>query len=582
MSKADIDKQLDQMLSLGVTNIRVFVPWALIEPADNQYDWSHLQLVMDAAAARNMGVLAEINSTPLWAATSPGLGSILFPGADAPKPAAFVDFVKTFVSKYSTTVSAYEIWNEPNYIGFSNPVDPEGYTQLLKAVYPVIKGLDPTATVVAGALGAGQTAFGLTMSPVDYVQRMMAAGASGYFDALSIHPYNDQIPITGTCPTCAPGILTPRQQLDLIKDMIAGKKIWITEYGLATTPVASGATEADQAAWLKDLLDYWQTVGTQAGPVFLYNTRDVQADSTDPQNNYGLFYNDWDPKEAAAMLKAWIAAHLLPQQPAPQVLNPIAQFLAAMQQVFQSFSQAIASFFNPLSFVQSFFQAISNLFGFGAPAPAAVVSTSNLTTPAVPSAAKMASATAISADPESSIGAGTGTASESHDDATAATVEPQAAELEVKPVAAPTVAAEPEAAEPEAAQAESTPSPHAEPVTSVADETAPVAVAKAASSSSASDAEDSAPKTSTSSAAADTSEDADTTAAKPEKSSTTKTTSTTGASTTGASTTGASTTGASTASAGSDKDKPKAGSDSAGGSSSSGSSGSSDGNGSGD
>jgi hypothetical protein len=563
MSRADIDKSLDQMLSLGVTNIRVFVPWALVEPADNQYDWSHIQDVMDAAAARNMGVLAEINATPLWADSAPGIGSIVFPGSGIPNVNAFVDFVKVFVGKYASTVSAYEIWNEPNYIAFSSPINPEAYAALLQAVYPVIKdpvsGLDKTATVVAGALGTVQThPLGLTMSPVEYVQRMLAAGAMNSFDALSIHPYNEEIPITGTCAACPSWMLTPAQQLDVIKTLIDGKKIWITEYGLPTTPVDGGFTEQDQATWLKDMLDYWQTFGSQAGPIFFYNTRDVQPDSVDPQNNYGLFYNNWDPKAAATMLKDWIAAHLLLPPANPVALNPIEQFFAAIQQAFQSFSQALSQLFNPLSFVQSFFQAITNLFGFGAPAPAAVVTTSNTV---APSAARMALA---KADPEPSIdtGTGSGTASDTHDvEAASASAPAVAVEPAVEP-AAQTEAqpeAEPKKAEPEAAPTESPNLPQAVSQTSVTDANETATAPKVDSATAVSDTDDIQSKTSSGATSAAKTEAADATPAKPEKTSTETT---------------------SSASAASDNDKPKAGSDSAGGGSSSSSSGNSSSSGS--
>jgi hypothetical protein len=571
LSRADIDKQLDEMLSLGVTNVRVFVPWAFVEPADNQYDWSHIQDVMDAAAARNMGVLAEINATPLWADSAPGIGSILFPGSGIPNVNAFVDFVKVFVAKYSSTVSAYEIWNEPNYIANSSPINPEAYAALLQAVYPVIKdpvsGLDKTATVIAGALGTVQThPLGLTMSPVEYVQRMLAAGAMNSFDALSIHPYNEEIPITGTCAACPSWMLTPAQQLDAIKNMIDGKKIWITEYGLPTTPVDGGFTEQDQATWLKDMLDYWQNFGSQAGPVFFYNTRDVQPNSTDPQNNYGLFYNNWDPKAAATMLKDWIAAHLVLPPTNPVALNPIEQFFAAIQQAFQSFSQALSQLFNPLSFVQSFFQAITNLFGFGAPAPAAVVTTSNTV---APSAARMALA---KADPEPSIdtSTGSGTASGTHDvEAASASASASAVEAAAEPAAQPEAQPEaaPKKAEPVAAQSESPDLPQAVSETAVTDANETATAPKVDAATAVSDTADTQSKTSSGATSAAKTEAADATPAKPETS-TAKT----------------STEKTSTASAASDNDKPKAGSDSAGGgtssSSGSSSSGSSGGSGS--
>ena len=112
---AEIEAHLDEMQAIGVQNIRVFVPWGLIEQQDDTYMWNHIDDIMAAAAARNMGVLAQVNATPLWAGPDPSAPG--FPwGADTPNTAKFTDFMRDFVGRYGETVSAYEIWNEPNYI----------------------------------------------------------------------------------------------------------------------------------------------------------------------------------------------------------------------------------------------------------------------------------------------------------------------------------------------------------------------------------------------------------------------------------------------------------------------------------
>jgi len=92
MSQADINATLDQLQSIGVQNIRVFVPWGLIEQTDDDYNnpalhrWDELDRVMAAAAARNMGVMAEINGTPTWAGPTPGSPGFPF-GSDTPNTA---------------------------------------------------------------------------------------------------------------------------------------------------------------------------------------------------------------------------------------------------------------------------------------------------------------------------------------------------------------------------------------------------------------------------------------------------------------------------------------------------------------
>ncbi|MDT5180557.1 MAG: hypothetical protein QOJ95_4755 [Mycobacterium sp.] len=394
MSAAQINEQLDQLQALGVENIRVFVPWGLVEYQNDTYDWSNLDLVMKAAAARNMGVLAEVNATPAFAATTQDG----FPGTQTPDTGAYADFLKAFINHqvtvdgaqvtYGSIVSAYEVWNEPNSIQFSNPIDPVAYAQLLAAAYPAIKQLDPTATVVAGALGTVQTT-GFTMSPVDYVQQMLAAGAGQYFDALSVHPYLESLQFSdGNNFPPVPGFLTPLQQVDAIKAMIGtGKSIWISEYGLPT--VAGAADEAKQSQYIMDLINYWQTY-SQAGPIFLYTGRDTATGSVTPDDNYGLYYQNGDPKDVVAALAAYYAAHPQnpttptdptdPTDPPTNPANAIAQFF---QQLAQQIGQAIANAFGQ-QIVTALVSAISNfLASLGAPAAT--------TTTAAPQTLKVAS-----------------------------------------------------------------------------------------------------------------------------------------------------------------------------------------------
>jgi hypothetical protein len=379
MSQADIDATLDQLQSIGVQNIRVFVPWGLIEQTDNTYDWSFIDRVMSAAAARNMGVMAEVNATPSWAAVP---GSPNFPpGSAEPNVTKFTDFLNAFMAhqvavpgsvlpvSYASIVSAYEVWNEPNYLLFSNPISPEAYATLLKAAYLAINNVitgDPTATVVAGAVGATQDSF-LTMDPVEFVQQMLTAlgpDALNYFDALSIHPYGTDT-YSAPCPTCAPGILTPQEQVEAIMAMIGTKKVWLSEYGVSSTDAASAAT---QATWIKDLLDTWQNYD-QAGPVFLYTARDT-AGSTDPGATMGVWTSVGGEKvyvdgngvshTVSEMLADWIAAHPMPTNPTNPgipILNPIAAlvqaFVAGVQALVTAVVTAITNFLGGLAGVLS-------------------------------------------------------------------------------------------------------------------------------------------------------------------------------------------------------------------------------------
>lgn len=294
MSQENIDATLDMLQAMGVDNVRVFIPWIYTEPLQGKYNWAPIDAIMDAAKARNMGVLAMVNSTPPWAGIDGN-----FPGANTPDPAAYASFMNLVATRYSSTVSAYEVWNEVNCNCFYDPVSPASYTQLLQAAYPVIKAADPTATVIAAGLSSVFSAGNVTMNPVDYVAQMYAAGAKGSFDALAIHPYHESLMFSDGQGT----LLAPYTQIQHIHALMeafgdGAKKIWITEYGVPTDHVS----QQTQADYIKNLIETWQTMSTDgvnyAGPLFIYTTRDGQPGS----GYFGIFDANWIPKEAAFVI----------------------------------------------------------------------------------------------------------------------------------------------------------------------------------------------------------------------------------------------------------------------------------------
>jgi hypothetical protein len=377
-----VAQHLDQMQALGIENIRVYVPWRYVETTKGQYDWSSMDVIMSLAAERDMGVLAEMNTTPAWVDPDDQYA----PGAAHPNAEDFKDFASAVATRYGSTVSAYEIWNEPNYVGFYDPVDPAAYAELLKAVYPALKEIDPTATIVAAGLGHTPTYDGgVALSPVEFLAGMYEAGAKGYFDALAYHPYQESTPFSQGTPDgyalnqalamvalmAGNGdyVTGPDGQplLDANGDPIT-KRIWATEYGLSTSRV----TYEHQASYIQDFLATWSTQ-SWAGPAYVYTTVDSNPGSDDPEENYGVFTVDangnWVRKPAADVLAEWILAHpnqtfdpagpTNPTNPA----NPLAAFVVFVQQLVQQFSQST------FSFVNAVVAAITNFIGaFARPA----------------------------------------------------------------------------------------------------------------------------------------------------------------------------------------------------------------------
>lgn len=300
---AAVQHALDRMQALGVQNIRIGVPWAGVEPADGYYDWSSVDAMVNAADARGMGVLAVVSTSPTW--TRGADSTVYSPPSD---PAAFADFLRTLSSRYAGKIGAYEVWNEPNYyVAYSPAPDPAGYTALLKAAYPAIKAGDPNAEVIGGVLGSTLTWGNYTTNPVDFVQQMYADGAAGSFDALSFHPYQNTLMFSQ-----GPSVSTesPLSQLTRIRDLMTAngdvsREIWASEYGLPTGAVG----EANQASFIGDFLNTWSTL-PYAGPAFLYTLDDRNsADTTDPENTFGVYRDDGTAKPAASVIAQFIATH---------------------------------------------------------------------------------------------------------------------------------------------------------------------------------------------------------------------------------------------------------------------------------
>jgi len=194
------------------------------------------------------------------------------------------------------------VWNEPNYYVFWQPTpDAAAYTEILKAAYAAIKAADPDAVVVAGGIAATPDNGTQMVDAVRYVTEMYEAGAAGYFDALSFHPYHYYVKFSqgGGMPS------SPLTMVNAIHDVMlangdGNKKIWATEYG---EPSSLGG-DAVQAAYIGDFLRTWRDLD-YAGPAYIHTVRDYF--SLDPiAASFGIYNQDWTPKPAADVIEAVI------------------------------------------------------------------------------------------------------------------------------------------------------------------------------------------------------------------------------------------------------------------------------------
>ena len=289
--------RLTELRGLGVSDLRIAVPWVYIEPAAGTYDWSKMDALVATASEMGFTLTGAVTATPTWAG---------FPLAGAPNPDTYATFAGAVAARYGSQIAGYEVWNEPNGVIFYAPVSAAGYTQMLKAAYTAIKAANPDAVVLAGSLGATTDVSGISVTPQRFLAQMYEAGAGGYFDALSYHPYHFTLPFSQGAGT----LNTPLEQVKALYELMvangdADKKIWATEYGTATTP-GWGVTQAEQAALLRDFLTAWSRL-PYTGPAFVYTSQDAQSGILNHEFNFGLFTSNGRPKLAAHVLADLIA-----------------------------------------------------------------------------------------------------------------------------------------------------------------------------------------------------------------------------------------------------------------------------------
>lgn len=301
-------KSLGVMKQLGVTTVRLLVPWAAIQHTPDSYDWSMVDKTVNAAVSQRMSILATLNSPPAWA-VAPGQPAIA--GRPA-SPAAFGVFAGKVAEHFRGKVSAYEIWNEPNGAAFFAPApDPAGYVDLLKAAYPSIKAADPSALVVTAGLGAVVDYTTIAMDPVKFVSGMYAAGAKNFFDALAYHPYQYTMKFSESWHPDAPlNQLAGIRQL-MLANGDGDKKVWATEYGEPSSEVGEKA----QAEFLDDMLGKWRNL-PYTGPVYVYTMRDRNSLSRAAEDTLGIYRSDGTAKPAERVLSSYLGMRGLPLEKA--------------------------------------------------------------------------------------------------------------------------------------------------------------------------------------------------------------------------------------------------------------------------
>jgi hypothetical protein len=321
----ETDQQMDEDLyyakASGANVVRLDVAWATFESdGPGQYTaWyaDRLATFMQDAQQLNLKVIAILFTTPCWASSAPASlkqncqGDWWDAGVGWYPPTNdqdFANFVQTITSTYASDLAAVEIWNEPDQSSDWVSSNPAGdYAQLLKAAYPAAKAGDPSVPVLAGALAGSDTQF---------LTSLYQDGIQGYYDGISIHPYNQAQP-----PAAAPAGTAVRWEFTAGIQAIHALQLqngdhtplWITEFGWDTVD----NTQQQQASYITQ--GYQILAGlpyVKAGIVYELHD-DIGGSPSDPNANFGLMTQDYTPKPAYAAFTSVMTAPAAPVLTAP-------------------------------------------------------------------------------------------------------------------------------------------------------------------------------------------------------------------------------------------------------------------------
>jgi polysaccharide biosynthesis protein PslG len=315
-----MSSRLNQVLSASGTKwLREQFQWSQIEPQPGTFDFSRYDQYMLLTAQHGVHVLPLLFDAPSWA----GPASSAIP-AD---PSAYAAFVAAVVGRYGShgsfwtahpalagyRIHTFELWNEPYYDnGDDGDYDPGRYARLVKAAAIAGRQADPDAHFL---LAAETQTVRVGSNWVWWVDALYQAvpDLNSYFDGVAVHPYGTNLTnLSFPAPGRAYGGFEQIRRVQAIHQQFANhgavnKPLWITEIGWPTC--ASGSerctTPAGQAADLATVFNYAHTTWKSfVHAVFVYSYDDYSPDSTDPEHDYGLAYNNDTPKPALAVFKA--------------------------------------------------------------------------------------------------------------------------------------------------------------------------------------------------------------------------------------------------------------------------------------
>jgi hypothetical protein len=194
------------------------VAWPQLEPVRGHWSFSLLDQYLALAEQHGTQVLLPLSLSPTWASSQPQQTSVYQQG-NAANPANLADwqnYVTTVVTHCKGRVQAYEIWNEPNSVGFWSGTVAQMVT-LTQTASAIIHRIDPSALVVSPAA--------TTNTGLPWLTQFLSMGGGKYVDVIAYHFY-----VAPQAPEAMVPLIQKVQEI-MRNAGVADKPLWNTESG---------------------------------------------------------------------------------------------------------------------------------------------------------------------------------------------------------------------------------------------------------------------------------------------------------------------------------------------------------------
>ena len=266
LSDFELQQRIRYAWEDGAHIIRLRVPWYLIQPQPDVWNWEPFQRVFEVNDYNFLFVFL-LDGSPAWARAPEDADNPYAPPRDVRDFGAFAAELARRVpwppGIADGWVIAYQIWNEPN-IGphwGARHADPQGYFDLLREANNRIRRFRPNSRIMLASLAPTTTDDGFNIPDPVYLDRLLSLGAGEFFDFAGGQAYGFDQP-----PEASPAADALNfRRVELLHEALArhglgDRPIFITAWGW-WTPQAPGL-DPETSPWrsipVDDLFEYQQ------------------------------------------------------------------------------------------------------------------------------------------------------------------------------------------------------------------------------------------------------------------------------------------------------------------------------------